>query len=237
MKVHTSHIAVFTVFHNLLKKHLVLNSPEEKLVVEALQRSSTKLENASLTDLAEYLDGLTPDQLKGTANNIKGIYNELRYVDAVNDRGDGIVAELFGATNHPGSDVIEIDEKTGKVIREVQLKASSNESYVEEHLSRYPDIDLVATQEVAEKIAEIESTGYTNASLDQDVSQQLEQLDNLDIASQIGDGAEVSALLAGSIRAVQVATGQSPLGEAGKELLKDIAVATTSTALIAFLFS
>ncbi|KZY73798.1 hypothetical protein A3740_18125 [Oleiphilus sp. HI0068] len=61
-------------------------------------------------------------------------------------------------------------------LSEVQLKATDNVTYVNEHIEKYPDIDVVATTEVAAKIDGVESSGFSNESLEQDVTSGVEEL-------------------------------------------------------------
>ena len=53
--------------------------------------------------------------------------------------------------DHPVSDAIFFNEKTGKSY-EINYKFSENENYIENHIQLYPDVPVVATTDVAEKI-------------------------------------------------------------------------------------
>lgn len=236
-KPNTTHITIATVFFNLLNKNYFINSEDEALVVEALRRSNNSLSDASLPELGEYLSTMNSEQLKGLGNNIKGIFHELKYVENFNAENDDLYAELFGDTNHAGSDVVIRDSKTHEIVEELQLKATDSSSYVAEHISRYPDIDVAATCEVADKIGGIRSTGISNAEITQSISEQFDQLDSGGAISQLGDSVAVSGLLAGALRASQVMSGKKDVVTAGKEALVDIGIATSTTALVALLFS
>ena len=64
------------VLYALLTRSIVDESPESQLVLDALRRSDRDLTNASEAELSNYLDSYDAEQLKGIANNVKGIYHE-----------------------------------------------------------------------------------------------------------------------------------------------------------------
>lgn len=94
---------------------------EEELVLDALRRSAASLNEATTIELAEYLAGFAPEQLRGLVSNVKGIYHELLFVHAENIDADAVSARLFEATNYPGADVEFLVD--GNAIHSVQLKA------------------------------------------------------------------------------------------------------------------
>lgn len=235
-KTTTPNIIIATVFSNLLNKHFAVNNADEALVVEAIKRSNTSLHDASLTELGDYLSRMNASQLKGLANNVKGIYHELKYVDSVNHFDSTTHAQVYESTNHAGADIVFRDINNGEIVKEVQLKATDSTSYVSQHISRYPDIDVMATSEVAEKMSGVESTGFSNAELTDAVNRQFDQVSDLSTQAQIGDAAAVSGLLSAALRASEVISGKKKLGKAGKDALLDIGISTSTTALVAFLF-
>jgi len=230
------HITIATVFSNLLKKHYVVNTQDEFLILEALRRSNNSLENASLTELGDYLSNMNAEQLKGLENNIKGIYHELKYVECFNAEDNGYYAEVYEDTNHAGADVVLKDSVTHDVVNEVQLKATDSTSYVSEHIKRYPDIEVLTTSEVAECMDGIESSGISNETITKAVNEQFEQVNDLATQVQIGDAVVTSGLLSAALRASEVISGKKELGKAGKDALVDIGIATSTTALVALLF-
>ncbi|MBW0159588.1 hypothetical protein KTQ37_15825 [Sinorhodobacter sp. B57] len=176
--------------------------PEEELVLDALRRSATRLNDASEQELADYISGLAPEQLRGVVSNVKGIYHELLFVQAENIDADEVTARVFEATNHPGADVEFIVD--GEVIRAVQLKAVASPDAVFEHLARYPEIEIVATEEVAAAIPMIDSSGLSNADISADVARVVSDLPGDGLATEMAEGAATSALLAGAMSAAQV---------------------------------
>lgn len=222
---------VTVVVLRLLSDDLGDFTENELLVLDAMRRSSGDLSNASQEDLAEYVQGLEPSQLRGLQNNVKGIYHELRFVESENNDGDQYVAELFESTNHPGADVRITNLETGEV-REVQLKATQYMHSVREHNERYESIDVLATSEVAAQDPSIDSSGFLNNDLSDDVEGVSEQM-----AHMYDPGVVDSMAVAGTIalaRNVRVLLkGGSLSAEERERLVKDGAL----SAGIAGLFS
>lgn len=177
-------------------------SVEEELVLDALRRSAKDLNDATTGELAEYLTALSPEQLRGVVSNVKGIYHELLFVHAENIDADEISARVFEATNHPGADVEFV--VNGNAIHAVQLKAVTSPDAIFEHLVRYPDVEVIATSEVANAIDGVTSSGFSNAQLSEDVERIFTDIPGDGLATDIAEGAATSALLAGAISAGQV---------------------------------
>ena len=190
-----STIVVAGVLAGLETGRLALSNPEVQLVIVALRRSSNALAGMTEAELGDYIAGLSAEQKQGLVNNVKGIYHELAYVEEINAANGAASASIFGATNHPGADVV-IDDGAGG-LSEVQLKASSS-SDVAEHLERYPDIPVVATSEVA-AAAGVEDSGHSNASLTTDVETTFDGLDGLDISDLTTSAVIVAASTAVSV--------------------------------------
>ena len=148
----------------LIAEQLPNFSQQEELVLEALRRSNNALTQASNDQLADYVQSMEVDQIKGLTNNVKGIYHELSFQHAENTDGDQYIVELFERTNQPGADVRVINTETG-VITEVQLKATNYEAYVRAHNAIYEDIEVFATSEVAEGNSDIASSGFSNSEI------------------------------------------------------------------------
>jgi hypothetical protein len=148
----------------------------EQLVLEALRRSKTSLENATEEELAAYIQAMEPNQISGLHNSIKGKYHELRFKSEENADGDEYSVELFEATNHPGADVMITNSITGDV-KTFQLKATNYLSYVREHNEKYGSIPVLGTEEIADQDSSIESTGMRNQELNGDVSEVFGGLD------------------------------------------------------------
>jgi len=236
-EINSLHITIATVFSNLLNKHFVTNTPDEDLIIKSIKRASNSLENADLTELGDYLSSMDQEQLKGLANNIKGIYHELKYVESINMQENGFYAEVFEDTNHPGADVILKDSESNQIINEVQLKATDSSFYVTEHIKKYPDIEVITTSEVAEYMDDVKSSGISNVEITNAVNEQFDQVADLSTQAQLGDAVATSGLLSAALRASEVISGKKELGNAGKDAIVDIGIATSTTALTALLFS
>ena len=176
-------------------------SREEALVLDALRRSRSDLAGASEADLAIYLGGLQPDQLRGVVSNVKGIYHELLFESAEDLDGDAVMAELPQATNHPGSDVeFTVD---GDIIGAVQLKAVASPEHIYDHLARYPGIDILATEEVAAMIPGVSSSGFSNVALEAKVREVFGFLPDEKVPVELLEAAGVSTLVSAALAAGQ----------------------------------
>lgn len=97
------------------------------------------------------------EQLQGALNAAKGKYFEYLVVDRLNEGervGDivlprGFKAFIADSMNQPGWD-IRIVDPSGQTAEYLQLKATDSLSYVKDAIERYPDIRIVATNEVAD---------------------------------------------------------------------------------------
>ena len=187
---------------NLLSEGDHVFSDAEQDVMEAIRRSSRELSNANNEEIAAHVQGMTPEQLLGFKNNIKGIAHELRFARAENSNGDEYAVELFDATNHPGADIHLTNVLTGDV-REFQLKATTYGAYVENHIERYSDIPVMTTTEVAQD-GGWETTGIANETLERDVDSALsglnsavgpEVLDSMAFAGLVTLARNVNAIL------------------------------------------
>ena len=203
---------------------------EERLVLDALRRSAPDLNEASVERLAEHVGPMSPEQLRGLAANVKGLYHELLFVHAENNDGDEVTAQVFEATNHPGADVEFVVD--GNVIRAIQLKAVASPSAIREHLARYPEIEVVATEEAAEAMPSVSSSGHSNAELSRQVESVLSDLPGDTLAGEALDGATTSALLAGAVTAAQALRSGTVSKQQVSKALGDVSVGVvTATAL------
>jgi hypothetical protein len=238
MKTYSRELStIAAVLMNLHNQRLVVDTPEEQLVVEALRRSSGALHDASLAELGTYVRGLGDQQLRGLANNIKGIYHELLFVHEYNATNGDAQAYLHPSTNHPGSDVIVRDVTTAEIVREIQLKATDNLYYATPRPGCDPNVERLGTDEVAARSEHIGSSGFADVQLEADVGQQFDQLPDVSTMGQLEVGAESGTLVAGGLRALQYLKGDVSPGEAIRKTAADAAIATGTTAFVTFLFS
>ena len=221
-------IVIALTFGRLVEGATQFYTPEEKLVLDALRRSATALKDASEEQLAEYVKvkSKNPEQLRGIVSNVKGIYHELLFVRAENIDGDEVTARIHGPTNHPGADVEFIVE--GDVIQEVQLKAVQSPDSIWEHLEHYPGIEVMATKEVAATVSSVESSGFSNAELSQEVKATIAKLEG----QVFSDGTVISPLLAGAVAAAGVLHFGKVSPQQLSKALRDVSAGVgTATAL------
>ncbi len=230
----TANTVVATVFANLINK-AQLQSTDEQLVIDALRRSSKDLADMPLSEMGNYFHSMDDDSLRGLVNNVKGIYHELKFVRRENLDGDSVKARVFSETNHPGADVIL--SRDGHDFAELQLKATDNRPLLEDHFEKYPDISVAATDEVAESIPSVQSTGYSNAELESNVLDTLSDISGQVPSEQLQDAVGVSALAAAALNIDKVLAGETTAKQASLNTLRDAGIAISATFLVALLFS
>ncbi len=209
-----------------------INSNPE--VLEAIRRSSNKLEDASIDYIRDHLSDMKQSQLDGFANNIKGIYHEILFRNKINS-DDEFVASLMGDTNHPGADVV-VSSIDKSVIKEFQLKATNNEDYLREHFERYPDKEVLATTEIAKKL-NVETTGFSNEEITEVVNEEISSLANSEILQAIQSSAIGGAIIGAIFQTIDLIKGKINFGDAGKKIGESAGITAVVGALSSFLFS
>ncbi|MDM0045702.1 hypothetical protein QTH91_14525 [Variovorax dokdonensis] len=234
-----AHSVIGGVFAALLTGEPLDDSMQSRLVLQAIRRSTISLANASAAEIGDYLRSLSPEQLRGVASNVKGIYHELWYVEQYNNLHEDSFARVFGVTNHAGADVQICDSDTGQVIREVQLKAVATSAEVREHLQRYPHINVASTDEVAASMhnSAVHSTGVSNEELHARTTTSLDALHNHTIFHRASDVGLASLGVASMAELLQMLRGERKFPEAVTKSISTAATAVGATALTAFLFS
>ena len=174
-------------------------------------------------DLGELLRGAagSETELQGLVSGIKGKLFESEYVDWLNGGHlpEGYSAELAASATQPGWD-IRIVDAGGVVQDELQAKASEHAAYVTEALHRYPGIDVVATHEAFEKLAESDLTEHVRDSTISDHA--LEAHVSHELSEAIDGGFHVP-WLAFTVIAVQTARRWSRDPAAAGVILRDAA--------------
>jgi hypothetical protein len=230
--------AIGGVFAALLSRDPLDDSTESRLVLDALRRSKLDLHDASQQQLGDYLRPKLPEELRGVAANVKGIYHELWYVERYNATHEGTYARIFDATNHPGSDLEIVDADTGHVMRQLQLKAVESSAEIDGHLERYPCIDVVATDEVVARIddARVDASGIANAKLEGDVGSRIDELREHTVAARAGDAALHALGIASAAELMQMMRGERKFPEAVMNTAAKVGMAAGATELTALLF-
>ncbi len=140
---------------------------------------------------ASSLFGLSGEELQGAVNAAKGKYFEYLVVEKLNQGHQvgplllepGQKAVLAESMTQPGWDMRIIDEH-GLVVEYLQLKATDSVSYIRSALERYPDIEILATDEV----------GGSGLVLDSDISDQ-ELRTHIELGVDAADGSLVESFL------------------------------------------
>jgi len=230
--------AIGGVFAALLTREAISDSAENRLIMEALRRSTVDLRDASEAELGDYLRAQSPEALRGVAANVKGIYHELWYVEQYNARHEDKYARAFEATNHPGSDIQIVDTDTGQVVDEIQLKAVDSSAPIMTHLAHNPHIDVVVTNEVAATIRDghVEASGVANAQLGGDVSSTFDALRHDTVADRAADTALAALGIVSVTELMQMLHGERRFPEAVMDSAARVGVAAGATALTALLF-
>lgn len=131
-------------------------------------------ESMSFAEEAAHLHG---QELVGLVNGVKGKLFEMKYVDYLNsgELPDGYVAHLASSPNQAGWD-IAVSGPDGHTAELLQLKAADSVSYVKEALAQHPDIQVVTTDEVYDKLVlhgaagGVSDSGISNSVLGEHVS-------------------------------------------------------------------
>ena len=157
--------------------------PEE--VEEAYKAAyPIKSQTDNLRDIIEDADDT---ELAGLTSGIKGKLFEMRYVDFLNagHLPDGSEAVLAESATNPGWDIAILDNN-GIAVNELQMKATDSVDYIKTALERYPDIDIVTTEEVYNSVVmhefadQVINSGISNEELTSVVSETLES-DSVDM--------------------------------------------------------
>jgi len=116
------------------------------------------------------------------------------------------------------------------------LKAVASVAPIREHLSRYPEIEVLATTEVADKIDGVASTELSNEHLTANVDHVFSGLPGDGLLQEVGEAVATSALVSGALAAGRVLRAGSVSRDQFRGAFGDMAVgAVTATVLDALL--
>ncbi|MFA0082809.1 hypothetical protein AB4383_12305 [Vibrio breoganii] len=155
-------------------------------IIEAYELAYPNL--AAEVSLQDRVAELSDEQLVGLINGIKGKLFETQYVELLNSSllPEGATASLAEKANEPGGD-IQILDANGMELELLQAKATSSVYYVQSALDKYPNIDVVTTEETFQQLVEmgqaegVISSGISNADLQGSVEESLSGMDGLGI--------------------------------------------------------
>ena len=212
-------------------------APENLLAIEALKRMNNEWSDYSDFELGVALSDYSSEALKGVANNAKGIYHELLFVEEFNLQNVQQQARIFEKTNEPGADIQIYSVETGDIIQEAQLKALQDSSGIYHHFDKYPDIDVIATNEIASAFENVQNSGFSNEEITADMNLVISQLSNDNTVDLATETAAISLLISAGQEAIEVLNGRKELNDAGKQTVLNVSVATSSTLIASYLFS
>ncbi len=186
-------------------------SDDQELVLDALRRSTTRLNDATDQELADYLTSQSPEQMRGVTSNVKGIFHEYLVARAENLDGDEKSAALIELTNHQGADLEYFIG--GEIIGDVQVKAVQDPAAIINHFSRYPDIDVLATSEVTDLLSgmfgeRLQDSTFRNDDLTQITQDAFNEIIGPD-REFVQDGLVTSALISGALQVRAMLSGQA----------------------------
>lgn len=120
---------------------------------------------SKIESFSDKVNNCSDDQLEGFISNIKGKLFEIKYTDYLNsgELPEGYVAQMAERVNQPGWDIQIIGEDS-EIVNQIQLKATNSVGYVQEAIERYPEIDVVSTDEVYSQLTLIGAAEHVQAS-------------------------------------------------------------------------
>ncbi|GAM73625.1 hypothetical protein JCM19241_3080 [Vibrio ishigakensis] len=143
---------------------------------------------AAEVSLEQRVSELSEEQLVGLVSGIKGKLFEIQYVDLLNSSllPEGATASLAENANQSGWD-IQIHDANGVQLELLQAKATSSVGYVQQALDKYPNIDVVTTEETFEQLVQmgnaegVVNSGVSNSDLQANVEDILGSADGFGI--------------------------------------------------------
>lgn len=129
----------------------IFDSDADPLALEAIKMTNPNFDPSALQDYSD-------EQLTGIINSAKGKYFELLVAEKLNNGEQvsdlilpkGYHAELAESLTQPGWDLVIVNQ-SGDIAEHLQLKATESLSYIAKALNKYPEIKILAADEVAEK--------------------------------------------------------------------------------------
>ena len=127
---------------------------------------------------------------------------------------------LMNSPTHPGSDIKIVDDD-GATIEPLQVKATDSVAYINRHFERYPDIRVVAPEEVHDASERIIQSDVSHDQLETHVTEQVNELGESTTEDLLDGGAEaafdvvpgVSALVIVATEGRAMLTGRATLRE------------------------
>lgn len=157
----------------------VLSRPEDvdPLLLKAIRNTNPSLDESRLFSLDD-------EALQGAVNAAKGKYFEHLVAERLNAGEQvgplllepGQTAVMAESKTQPGWD-LRIQDENGAAIEYLQLKATDSVAYIRSALEKYPDIQILATNEVAGSGLVLDS-GISDSELRAQVGGGVQELDH-----------------------------------------------------------
>ena len=229
-----------------LRRFSELEGPVGEIFLQSIRdRWSREHSEASVEEIADYMDQYSSEQILGVISVIKGKMFEHLVAAYENADGDAWKAHLHDDESYPGSDIVFTNLETGEEI-EVSLKAVSDPGLIERTLLRYPDIPIITTSEMSGEYSDVEMVFVTDVSdaeleatteylFDEMMEENSTAWSHYDAATGVGVGTTgamiaslwpfVAAHLRGKISRDQLMEAfQRAMGETGRDLAVRIAI-------------
>lgn len=158
--------------------NLIDNSNLDPLLEKAIRETNPNFDSSLINDL-------TDAQMTGIINSAKGKYFEYLVTNKLNSGeqvGDVLLPEGYQAVmadniNQPGWD-IQILDNQGNVSDYLQLKATNSIGYIRETLDKYPDIAILTTDEIADRVdGLVLDSDITEESLENQITTAIDSFD------------------------------------------------------------
>ena len=149
-------------------------------------------------------------------------------------RGGGVALEVDGDCDGIFEAVVA---GTGEVVAEYQLKATDNVAYVNEHIIKYPDVEVIVTDEVAARMDGVQASGNLNTDLSETVDSDIDALAGNTIDDRVLESGGLAATIATGQELVEMLQGKREFPEAVTNVAKKTSTAGAATAIAAYLFS
>lgn len=185
----------------LANNESALQGPIGQEFLEAIRNRYPGLQDASVSEIADHMSNYDTDQMQGVMSLVKGKLFERLVTHYENHDNDSWRAAMHTDETYPGSDIIFSNDDTGETI-EVSLKATDSASYVEHALLKYPDIQILTTEEVSKYFHDdprVIPAVLTNEDLNKVTEHNFElllsQLTHLDVAASATKGVAIGAAI------------------------------------------
>ena len=118
------------------------------------------------------------------------------------------------------------------------MKAVESSAAVNVHLEGYPQIDVMATDEVVETMhdSRVDASGFANIKLESDVVSRLDGLRDDTVATRTADAALLGLGIASTAELMQMLRGERRFPEAVMNTAAKVGTVAGATALTAMLF-